>query len=353
MTAPMSTRDVNSLNIGLMVLSALLAWEHPAALFFFAYGVLGPLHYLTEISWLHERGWFATSRRDAVWPSIVALLLTGLHVSTTFFGKTSPVLGTPPAEGGTGFFLGAGDFLVWSAVGSTVAAAFVAGGGRKTLVAIGVCGAGLLVAQTHAGRVFSGVFLATLVHVYFFTACFILYGALKTKSVSGYVSLAVHAGCGALLLFAPDGAAIVSVSASEAERLGSFLPVLQYTSLSLGRTLQGPEGQEGLKNALRFMAYAYTYHYLNWFSKTGFIRWHEMPKRRAIGVVVAWLGSAGLYLYDWRTGFTALLALSLAHVFLEFPLNWRTFVGIGQELRARIGPRGPSEKTIQSPATAR
>lgn len=338
----MTTRDVNYLNIALMLLAAVVAWEKPVELFFFAYGVLGPLHYLTEISWLHERKWFSTSRRDWIWPLAVALIMTGFYVASKAFGATVPQIGEAPDRGGTGFFLNLADFLIWTAIGATVAGAFVTGAMRKTAFAVGISLVGALLAQAYAVRMFTSIFLATLVHVFFFTACFILYGALKTRSVSGYVSLLCHAGFGAFLLFAPDGARAVNVSVAQAGQLEAFVPVLTGTSMVLGRPLQGPESQEGLKNALRFMAYAYTYHYLNWFSKTGFIRWHEMPKRRAILVVVTWVVSAALYHYDWKTGFTALLALSLAHVFLEFPLNWRTFVMIGAELKARITGGAPN-----------
>ncbi len=95
-------------------------------------------------------------------------------------------------------------------------------------------------------------------------------------------------------------------------------------------------------HALRFMAFAYTYHYLNWFSKTGIIRWHETSKRRLAWIAGLWAASLALYAYDWKTALIALLALSLAHVYLEFPLNWRTFVGIGVELKARLSGGGSS-----------
>jgi hypothetical protein len=36
--------------------------------------------------------------------------------------------------------------------------------------------------------------------------------------------------------------------------------------------------------ALRFIAFAYTYHYLNWFSKTDIIRWHVVSQRRIAGL---------------------------------------------------------------------
>ena len=46
---------INYLNIGLMMISVVVAFFVPFELFLFSYAVLGPAHYLTEISWLHER----------------------------------------------------------------------------------------------------------------------------------------------------------------------------------------------------------------------------------------------------------------------------------------------------------
>ncbi len=86
-----------------------------------------------------------------------------------------------------------------------------------------------------------------------------------------------------------------------------------------------------------FLAFAYTYHYLNWFSKTSIIGWHKMlSKRNSIIVAVAWIVSVLLYLIDYRTGFILLVFLSTLHVFLEFPLNMVSIKGIGEEIKKRL-----------------
>jgi hypothetical protein len=54
----LTTTQINYLNIGLMIVSCLLAFRFPFELFLFSYAILGPLHYLTEISWLHDRKYF-------------------------------------------------------------------------------------------------------------------------------------------------------------------------------------------------------------------------------------------------------------------------------------------------------
>lgn len=60
----MALTQVNYMNIGLMILSCIIAFFLPFELFLFSYAVLGPLHYLTEISWLHKRNYFSPGKSD-------------------------------------------------------------------------------------------------------------------------------------------------------------------------------------------------------------------------------------------------------------------------------------------------
>jgi hypothetical protein len=71
-----------------------------------------------------------------------------------------------------------------------------------------------------------------------------------------------------------------------------------------------------------FIAFAYLYHYLNWFSKVSLIGWLKSASHSRIGVLIfIWIISIGLYVYDYTTGLRALFLLSLLHVTMEFPLN--------------------------------
>jgi hypothetical protein len=83
---------------------------------------------------------------------------------------------------------------------------------------------------------------------------------------------------------------------------------------------------------MRFIAFAYTYHYLNWFSKTSVIKWHLVPRKTLIATIITWLVSISFYIYDYNLGMKVLFFLSFLHVFLEFPLNIVSFTGIGKEL---------------------
>jgi len=87
---------------------------------------------------------------------------------------------------------------------------------------------------------------------------------------------------------------------------------------------------------MRFIAFAYTYHYLNWFSKTSVIKWHLVPKRVLIATISLWLLSIAIYAYDYTLGMNVLFFLSFLHVFLEFPLNVVSFTGIGKEVMGYV-----------------
>src|SRR5579863_9054605 len=59
-----SVDRINYLNIGLMLVSCAIALYIPFELFLFAYAVLGPAHYFTEISWLQKRSFFTRTKND-------------------------------------------------------------------------------------------------------------------------------------------------------------------------------------------------------------------------------------------------------------------------------------------------
>ena len=88
---------------------------------------------------------------------------------------------------------------------------------------------------------------------------------------------------------------------------------------------------------MRFIAFAYTYHYLNWFSKTSVIRWHEVGGKRLAVIGALWATAVGLYVWNFAIGFRVLFYLSIAHVYLEFPLNHISMMGTWREVRARMG----------------
>lgn len=317
----MSVERVNVLNIGLMLASWVAAWQLPFEVFLGAYALLGPLHYLTQISWLHQRDYFAGRRRDAwglfaLCAVFLALELPGSDADMT---RWAPVLNA-------------------GALGLAAALVFCRDRLSRGAVFVGALIVGLLVADTRGGHDWLRVFLPTLVHVSLFTGAFLLYGALKGRSTSGMWSVGVFVACSVSFFVLPRTPAAALPSAQVMASYDTFVGVNQVAAdwmrfgelQSITDVFQSAVGV----TVMRFIAFAYTYHYLNWFSKTSVIQWHRIPRAWALTNVALWLASVALYLHDYRTGLLALFALSFLHVYLEFPLDHRAFAGIGSELRS-------------------
>lgn len=334
---PNAADRINYVNAGLMVLSCAIAYVIPFELFLFSYAVLGPLHYLTEISWLHDRKYFAGGARTArgvpvarYWLGLVvvtlALMLTGL-LGEKFLGWK-----IPPA----------GEIALFYVVFLTAAVlVFVKNRALAVgLTAVAFCSVALFSASPLFGLI--GLFLVTIVHVLVFTAAFILLGTLKTKSFSGMLSLAVFALCTvSFFVYVPDmpgWSAGTFIRESYVSFQGLNAELIKLFRLGSGTSLgQIYETNAGLM-VMRLIAFAYTYHYLNWFSKTSVIKWHDVPRSRSVAIVVLWTASLALYARSYELGFIALYVLSVLHVMLEFPLNHQSFAGIAKELHALARP---------------
>jgi hypothetical protein len=184
-----STAAVNYVNIGLIFLSFAIALYLPFALFLFAYAILGPAHYLTEISWLHKRHFFTKGSYDA-WllaglatvTSVLAVFKFGLLKQMGASHNLATVIGV--AFGSALIFL-----LTEKPQARVMGLALV------TVVSLIAVNTSAFVAMVLA------LFVPTLIHVYVFTGFFILFGALKERSVSGYVTFACFLLCPILYLF--------------------------------------------------------------------------------------------------------------------------------------------------------
>jgi hypothetical protein len=254
------------------------------------------------MSWLHDRGYFTTGRWD--W---VPLMLLGIVALESTYGHWLGFRGS-----------------AFAAFGLGVVAAFVGSTAVKVATLVACI---LLTDAMHAvfsARVFFGVLLTTVVHVYAFTGLFILAGSLKSRSRSGYASFAVFLACGLGLLFVRP-ATPLTLSDYARQNLGPFDGLVVAMTNLVG---DGSAASATVMAVGRFLGFAYTYHYLNWFSKTGVIRWHEIGTARMSTIGALWAISVGLYMYDYETGLAALFFLSIVHVFLEFPLDARTFVDV-------------------------
>ncbi len=405
---PARDAQINYLNIGLMILSAIGAFFLPFEVFLFAYAFLGPLHYLTEISWLHDRNYFSKGKYD-----FIVLVIIGVLLSYAAFAKDFGI-NTDFYEA----FVEANlfDKLLVLALFSAILFALVENLIVKivAILFLFVFISGWLSPERSAENNASTTIFAltslvpTLIHVYVFTGLFMLYGALKSRSKTGLISVATFIVIPIILVFYTpvnpktnflsdygkkayyadgDGFFYTNVSILDHFKLidEPLLTNKQYLDSVVNKKSadnQIPIAEraritDSLKNKLsenfivpnqeseyynkpipvkfaipintkdyywnsiffstvgimlmRFIAFAYLYHYLNWFSKTEVIRWHKVPKLRFVLVIGLWLTACGLYAYDYALGLSFLFFLSFSHVLLEFPLNIVSIVGIGKE----------------------
>lgn len=422
---------INYANIGLMLITAVLAYFYPFETFLLAYAYLGPLHYLTEISWLHDRNYYSKGKYD-----FVVLLLVGILLSYAAFAKDFGV----SIEVYDYFVkMNLFDKLLVFALFSAVLFALVKNLFVKivAILFLYVFVSGWLspdnaTSNAESTTVFALTSLVpTLIHVYLFTGLFMLFGSLKTRSVSGMWQMVGFVTVPLLLVFAlpvdpkapisefgknahyakGDGFYATNISIMDHFNLindpvytnSDFVSFVkkkdfkdanaQYNfitkenlnlltdSLSkipnkaylINKQPLNPNFQvdnilqlfakEGMLDEyqmkpipaklftgfslekyasivynstigimlMRFIAFAYLYHYLNWFSKTEIIRWHQVPKLRFAAVILLWVVASVFYAYDYSLGLSLLFFLSFSHVLLEFPLNIISIVGIGKE----------------------
>jgi hypothetical protein len=404
------TKDskINFLNIGLMLITAVFAFFLPFETFLLAYAFLGPLHYLTEISWLHDRQYFTKGKYD-----FVPLLLIGVALSYAAFAKDF--------DFNIDFYkefvaLNLFDKLLVLALFSSLLFAFV-----KNLVVkiiailfIFIFISGWLAPENATENSKSTTIFAltslvpTLIHVYVFTGLFMLFGALKSRSKTGLLSVLAFIIVPIFLVYGlpvtpkknyisdygkeayyadGDGFFYTNVSIMDHFRLMNEpnLTNKQYLDSIINKDsktnqtpiaerqritdslsdklnqafiVPNPESEYYMRPIpaklaipieskdyywdyvffsgfgimlMRFIAFAYMYHYLNWFSKTEVIRWHKVPKIRFVAVLLLWLTACALYAYNYSLGLSFLFFLSFTHVLLEFPLNMVSIVGIGKE----------------------
>jgi hypothetical protein len=170
-----------------------------------------------------------------------------------------------------------------------------------------------------------GILLPTLIHVSLFTLVFMALGAL----------IAVYIAAILLIVLAPPSAATaIPIFATAAKTyFGNVAPALSHVFRVRGLTLDG--WLTGL------LAFVYTYHYLNWFIKAEVIRWTNIPRSRLALVAGASAASTALYFYDYTIGFAVLLAFSLLHVVLEFPLDTLATRQLGEALWQTAQPKRP------------
>jgi hypothetical protein len=268
----------------LMLLALGLAYVVPFELLLLAYVVLGPAHYATEISWLHDRNFFLPQRSIAAGLAAVAVIAAFIE-NASWFGV-----------------------VMWGAFVICIAM-------QSTVLFTAAIALTLAMAANGTAIAVLGILLPTLVHVSLFTLVFMTLGAYRSGEKIQWALVAVYlAAIGTILIAPPTAETLVP----------SFAKAGHDYFANVGPALSRVFGIRDLQLDTRLtslLAFVYTYHYLNWFIKAEVIRWTAMTGKRLAIVAAASGVSTALYFYDYALGFTVLLAFSLAHIVLEFPLN--------------------------------
>ena len=277
-------------HLGLMLAALAMAYLLPFELVVLSYAILGPAHYLTEISWLHDRGYYLPGRKA---PLILAFTALGaMFIASPYWY---------------------GVVVVVALAACAVLTAKTEATGRLLTVAATALVVGMLL--FHAPFAVVGALLPTLIHVALFTLVFMVLGAWRARSPVQFALVGVYLIAVAAILAAPPSAA-TRIPQLEGLAQSGFSDVPHALGAMLGVPDLGVDGRiAGL------LSFVYTYHYLNWFIKAEVIRWADIPRTRLAAIAALSLAATGFYFINYQLGFTVLLVLSLLHVLLEFPLN--------------------------------
>lgn len=316
--------DIDKLNFGLILFSFVIACFLPFELFLFGYAFLGPLHYLTETNWIADKNYFVI---NPYWKYLVltaAILYSipyvfSLPIFSKFLSQSIIMFLTSSVVKYTNFVL---FFVLISAILALfykTYKAFVISFLMALLLSVWTY-------TTEAYILINGLLLPTIIHVYLFTILFMLYGAKKKPTTFNTINII-------LVLLLPLSLVFIDIDFfnyqfSQEVKSNYINNNFHALNANLARLF-------GVYDDLRFffyekidlkiqifIAFAYIYHYLNWFSKTTIIGWHkQLTTNKTIIILVIWILLLCCYWYDYRLGLVMSIFLSVLHVMLEFPLN--------------------------------
>ncbi len=334
----MQTKKIDILNTFLIVFSLIIAYLLPFQLFIVAYAILGPLHYFTEINWIRDKNYFSPSKYwihlVVIFSCVLAipyLLRLSLFETITNHYIFSFIKYNLPSILNALFF-----------IGICVAASYVFIKRQKTrnFILLFSFLFAFILHQFPLYHVIFGLLIPTVIHVYFFTILFMWYGMLKNQNIIGILNIILMILVPILISFITIHQDFYHFSTTiKSVIIDNNFHVLNVTmakilGLSDGTTFFFYEKLE-LKIQI-FIAFAYTYHYLNWFSKTTLIGWHKkITTKKSISILILWSIAMSLYYYDYTLGIGLLIFSSFLHVFMEFPLNFITIKELVHSLLKR------------------
>lgn len=315
-----------------MVVSLILSIFFPIKTFLLVFVILGPLHYLTEINWLEGKNYFSNHKNQfrvitvlAALVYMVPIVIQFEWVRIRFFNQLSEVFLGRMSIYTNGLILG----IIGLAIGFVISRKRYLG----ILLMIVLGSTVFFLWKSDVFLTWTAVFLPTIVHVYLFTTIFMLFGSLKSESKLGYFNVVLlvlvpfiidqinfdtihyHFSDWSKQLFIDNKFHILNAKLSE------------FLGLSDGQSFFFYEVMD-LKIQC-FIAFAYTFHYLNWFTKTTVINWHkDLSVKRTVLIGVIWFIILVLFYFDFRLGFLFASFFSILHVFQELPLNITSIKGV-------------------------
>jgi hypothetical protein len=289
-----------------LVVSAVAASVAPLQVFIFVYAFVGPLHYLTEIAWLRKTNFYVGGGAISERVYVVLAAVLCVAVSADFYVH----------RGLTGYAIG---ILMVLSLGAWV---------KNPYVLISALIAGYVAKFfVHGLVMFVAVILPTIVHVYVFTILFMVSGLIRERkrTMLAWINPVLLLGLPVLLLMArwsypAPGRYWISAEAGFSALHGYLAGLLGHNLHPDASILDDPAAA----GVLRFLAFIYLFHYLNWFAKTELLQWHRVSRGSWGWISVLYSLSVGCYLWNFTVGFYLVNFLSMLHVFLEFPLNWHT-----------------------------
>ncbi len=321
--------NIDKLNLALILISFILACLLPFELFLFGYAVLGPLHYLTETNWIIDKNYFVSNKYWKYVVIVAAFLYSMPYLFSLPFIKSA--LGENCMKQLLSVFNSSytNALMLLVLVCAIVflftqkSKAFLISGFLVVLVSV-------LTYTSELYMLINGLLLPTVIHVYLFTILFMLYGIHRKNSTVGKLNIA-------LMFLLPLSLLLINTDIFNYQFSKNIKEIYMsnnfyYLNANLAKLL-------GVYSELKFffyekvdlkiqifIAFAYIYHYLNWFSKTTVIGWHkQLNTRKSVIIVCVWGLILACYLYSYRLGLVISIFLSVAHVMLELPLNMITF----------------------------
>ncbi len=236
---------------------------------------------------------------------------------------------------------------MWAAFVVCAMMAGTSSAGEGTFLFMAAIGLSVLMYTSGSSFAVLGILLPTLIHVSLFTLIFMALGAYRSGSRAQMMLVVLYVAALALILVVPPSAEshVPLFAKVDQDYFGNVAPALSR--------LFGIPGLRLDTRLTSVLAFVYTYHYLNWFIKADVIRWADIPRMRLAGLAAASAASTALYFYDYSFGLTFLLALSLTHILLEFPLNSMALRQLGAALGESVMRRSGGIKPVKAAPRSR